>query len=194
MKKLTKLYFTDDKLYLNYNDLIITKSIPKDIIKNSRINNTEKFIKVYNEMLKENKINLGLFGSSIKIIITSAYNKNDIKFIKNLFNSLNYSKVHIDSFFKSYNLTQDNAYLNCNNHYYILSYLDEYKERKSIFIEHDMFQNINDFMKYVKSQIDDRDLYLVGDSDYMETIFSEFENKYQNKTYIFSNSRVYFVS
>ena len=98
VKKENILYFTDTYLliYCFKKDQLYKFTLPLDIIKIGRIADYKKFIKIYADVLRKTKMNQGLFGENIKIIINTNYNKLDILVLKYIFNYFNYRKIKIE--------------------------------------------------------------------------------------------------
>ena len=71
MKTRSTIYFNDEKIYLKNEKTkkIIIEKINNNIIKNGKINNIEKFIKMYENLIKKYKLNNNIFGETIKIIV-----------------------------------------------------------------------------------------------------------------------------
>ncbi len=196
MKAKNILYITDNKLYLyNYKkDNIIKYKIGNNIVNGGRIVNPDKFIKAYEKLIQDNHLNNSLFGETIKIIINSNNNASDIVLLKNIFASFNYRHTYIENETKYYKLNTSNAYLNIFDNYVILTFQNEYKKTESFVIYTNLFLNTDDLMEYLKYRLNDRELYLLGDGDTLNYIFDNFEEKFGNKTYIFSNNEVYLIS
>lgn len=187
------VYLTDDIIYLKNKkkNKIFKHKINKNIIKYGKVYNVEKFLKTYDTFLKNNHLNNNLFGDTIKVIINNTYSPADIKFLKSLLEKFNYRKVLFENENKRYKLNMQNAYLNVLNNYSILSYIDEYKKVRTYFIPEDFFLNFTDFLDYLKKRITNRELFLIGHGEIIQEIFLEFEDVYQNPTYIYTNSAIF---
>lgn len=196
MKVHNILYLTDNYIYLRNikSNKDYKKKISKGIIINTKIANINKFNMFYNKFLNEFKLNKNLFGETIKIIVNPMYTAADINILKNVFLAFNYRKVLVDYETKYYKLNSNNAYLNIRENIASLSYQDEYRKTQNILIPEQFFFSSSDFLAYIKYQIKDRDLYLLGTGDLYEEVEKNFEVKYFNKTYIFSNNENYFIS
>lgn len=195
MKAQNILYLGDNTIYLksNKNNKIIKYKTSKGVLVNGKIGNTKGFLKSYELLLQENKLNNKLFGEKIKIIVGPVYNGLDINILKNVFAYFNYRKIMVDNETKYYKLNGNNAYLNVFDNYCYLTYMNEYKKIISINILNNMFFNEQDLCAYIKYQIKDRELYLLGVGERLNNIFNTFEEKYGNKTYVFSNSEDYLI-
>lgn len=196
MKVHNILYLTDNYIYLRNikSNKDYKKKISKGIIINTKLANINKFNMFYNKFLNEFKLNKNLFGETIKIIVNPIYTAADINILKNIFLAFNYRKVLVDYETKYYKLNSNNAYLNIRENIASLSYQDEYRKTQNILIPEQFFFSSSDFLAYIKYQIKDRDLYLLGTGDLYEEVEKNFEVKYFNKTYIFSNNENYFIS
>lgn len=194
MKKWELLYLTDNNIFYKKNNKIYEMNLEKGIIYNNKICNINKFIKTFETFLNSNNLNNSLFGSNLKIITEMNYNDTDITLLKELFTKFNYKRIVIDKIVKCFKLTKDNAYLNINDNYISMTYLDEFKKIENIGIETKCFRNITDLMKYIDYITLDKELYLLGSGNILESIFSSFENKFKKKTYIFNNAKTYIIS
>ena len=197
MKKVNNiLYLTDNYIYLNnkkYQDTIKYK-INKGIIINGKIANINRFIKSYNALLNEYKLSLFLLGDTIKIIVNPSYTLADITLLKNIFDNFNYRSIYIINETKYYKLNQSNAYLNVYDSYMILSYINEYKKTKSILISDNLFDNLDDIMDYVSLKVKNKELYLIGKGERLEDFFNSFEDKYNIKTYMYTDNEYYLIN
>lgn len=194
MKKWELLYLTDNNIFYKKNNKIYETNLEKGIIYNNKISNINKFIKIFESFMNSNNLNNSLFGSNLKIITEMNYNDTDITLLKELFLKFNYKRVVIDKIVKCFKLTKDNAYLNINDNYISITYLDEFKKIENIGIETKCFRNTTDLMKYINYITLDKELYLLGSGNIIETIFSSFEDKFKKKTYIYNNAKTYIIS
>ena len=194
MKTRSTIYFNDEKIYLKNKKIkkIIIEKINNNIIKNGKINNIEKFIKMYENLIKKYKLNNNIFGETIKIIVNPTYNSADTMLLKSIFEKFNYRKIIIENETKYYKINNCNSFLNINNSYKILSMLDEYKKIKTYLIPNGYFEE-NDEFEFIKKKIENKDIYLLGEGKKLEEFFQIFEKKYKNKTYLFNNNETYLL-
>ncbi len=194
MKTRSTIYFNDEKIYLKNEKTkkIIIEKINNNIIKNGKINNIEKFIKMYENLIKKYKLNNNIFGETIKIIVNPTYNSADTMLLKSIFEKFNYRKIIIENETKYYKINNCNSFLNINNSYKILSMLDEYKKIKTYLIPNGYFEE-NDEFEFIKKKIENKDIYLLGEGKKLEEFFQIFEKKYKNKTYLFNNNETYLL-
>ena len=197
MKKTNNiLYLTDSYLYLNnkkYPDTIKYK-ITKGIVINGKIANVNKFNKCYEKLLNEYKLSNSIIGDTIKIIINPTYTMTDITLLKSIFDNFNYRCIDIVNETKYYKLNQANAYLNVYDTYMILTYIDEYKKTNSILIPDNLFDSLDEVMDYINKKINNKELYLIGKGERIEDIFNNFEDKYNIKTYMFTDNEYYLIN
>ena len=189
------VYLTDDCIYLKNKkrDNLIRFKINKSIIEYGKIYNIDKFIKVYEKILKDNNLNNNILGDTIKIIVSPNYTPADITILKKIFERFNYRKIIIENEIKTYKLNNNNCYLNIFDNYMSLTFIDEYKKINSFIIYNNYFSNIDKLLSSIKDKIQNKEIILLGHGDFLETIFQEFENKYDNKTYIFTNFETYLI-
>lgn len=193
MKVNNLLYLTEDIIYLKNKkiDKVIQHKINNSIIKYGKIYNDEKFLKEYAKLLQSNHLNNNLFGDTIKVIINSTYTPMDIKYLKFLLEKFNYRKIIFENETKYYDLNKTKAFLNVQNDYILLSYIDIYNKTKTFFITDDFFSNINSLLKYIKNKIAMKDLLIIGKGKKISIILEKFENIHHNKTYVYTDSELY---
>ena len=150
------LHITDDYLYFKNkkNKEIIKYKLPERTIYGGKISNTKKFIKSFEKLLNANHLNNSLFGDTIKIIVANNYKEADILFLKNIISSFNYRKIVVEKEIKYYKLKENIAYINIFDNYFNVTYLDEYKKIKNIYMETNSFKNTSDILKYIDSGMD----------------------------------------
>lgn len=190
------VYLTDDYIYLKHkkNNNIIKYKLNKNIVEAGKIANQPKFIKSYEQLLNINHLNNSLFGETIKILISPNYNQADIRILKNLFMCFNYRKVIVENIFKILKLDKNSFYINGYEEYIELFYLDEFNKNNYLLINTNLFFTTDDFFKYLKYRVKNKELYLLGNSDLLSEIFTFFEEKYNNKTFMFSNNELYLIN
>ena len=189
------LYLTDDYIYLKNKkkDKLIKYKINSGIIEYGKIYNIDKFIKVYEKILKDNNLNNNLLGDTIKIIVSPNYTPADITLLKKLFERFNYRKIVVDNEIKTYKLNNNNCYLNVFDNFMNLSFIDEYKKINSFTIYNNYFLTIDKLLSSIKDRIQNKEIILLGHGEFLQKIFEYFENKYDNKTYIFTNFETYLI-
>ena len=189
------LYLTDDCIYLKNKkkDKLIKNKINSGIIEYGKIYNIDKFIKVYEKILKDNNLNNNLLGDTIKIIVSPNYTPADITLLKKLFERFNYRKIVVDNEIKTYKLNNNNCYLNVFDNFMNLSFIDEYKKINSFIIYNNYFLTIDKLLSSIKDRIQNKEIILLGHGEFLQKIFEYFENKYDNKTYIFTNFETYLI-
>lgn len=188
------LHITDDNLYLKKKDKVIKYKLAKDVIYGGKVANINKFMKSLEKLLSENHLNNSLFGEKIKIIVASNYTPADITFLKNIMNCFNYRKISIDKELKYYKLNSTNSYVNVFDNYSNITFLDEYKKVNNIYIETKCFLNNDDLMSYINYILGEKEVYLLGSGNLINEIFSNFENKFNKKTYIFKSFETYIIT
>lgn len=189
------LYLTDEYLYL-YNkkmDKMIKVAMPKGVVINGYVANINKFITKFESILKEYNLNNGFIGDKIKIIVHPKYTSANITLLKNIFEKFNYRNIIIESEAKYYKLNDKNAWINANNKYLILTYINEFKRVETRFIEGDFFNDIDSLFQYIKTQVQEKELFLIGTGSIYDSILSSFEEKYKNKTYTFKENEFYLL-
>lgn len=195
MKTNNIVYLTDEYIYLKNKkkkDMIRYK-ISDGIISGGKISNIKNFIKTYEKLLNEFHLNNSLFGDAIKIIVLPSYLPSEINMLKNIFMVFNYRKIIIEKELKYLKLSNNNAYINVYNNYISISYLDEFKKIKNLYFEPKLFKNEQDLIKYLKYILNSKEIYLLGNGNLLNTIFSDLENNTGLKTYLYSNHETYIL-
>ena len=195
MKTNNIVYLTDEYIYLKNKKKkdIIRYKINDGIISGGKISNIKNFIKTYEKLLNEFHLNNSLFGDAIKIIVLPSYLPSEINMLKNIFMVFNYSKIIIEKELKYLKLSNNNAYINVYNNYISISYLDEFKKINNLYFEPKLFKNEQDLIKYLKYILNSKEIYLLGNGNLLNTIFSDLENKTGLKTYLYSNHETYIL-
>ena len=189
------LYLTDDFIYLKNKkkDKLVKHKINSGIIEYGKIYNIDKFIKVYEKLLKDNNLNNNLLGDTIKIIVSPNYTPADIIILKKLFERFNYRKIIVDNEIKTYKINNNNCYLNIFDNYILLTYIDEYKKINSYIVYNNYFLSIDKLLASIKDKIKNKEIILLGHGEFLQKVFEYFEEKYNNKTYIFTNFETYLI-
>lgn len=196
MKYNNILHITDDCLYLKSKKQkdIIKYKLSKNIVYGGRISNIKKFMKSFEKLLSENHLNNSLFGETIKVVVASNYTPADITFFKNIINSFNYRKIIIEKELKYYKLNNNIAYINVFDDYFNITYLDEYKKINNIYMETQGFLKTDDILEYLSYILNQKEVYLLGSGELIKEIFSKLEDKFNIKTYIFSNYETHIIT
>ena len=195
MKTNNIVYLTDEYIYLKNKKKkdIIRYKINDGIISGGKISNIKNFIKTYEKLLNEYHLNNSLFGDAIKIIVLPSYLPSEINMLKNIFMVFNYRKIIIEKELKYLKLSNNNAYIYVYNNYISISYLDEFKKINNLYFEPKLFKNEQDLIKYFKYILNSKEIYLLGNGNLLNTIFSDLENKTGLKTYLYSNHETYIL-
>lgn len=195
MKYNNVLYITDNYLYLkNKKSDVIKYEVGKGIIYGGKIINARKFIKLYDKLLSDKHLNNSLFGDTIKVIVLANYSEVDINNLKSILNTFNYRKIMVVSEVKYYKLNNKSCYVNVNDNYLSINYIDKFNRVDNIFMESRNFKNNSDLMAYLDYVVEKREVYLLGDGELIKDIFNLFEEKYNKKTYIFNGAQTYIIT
>lgn len=188
------LYLVDDYILLYrkkenryYKYKVLNKSL-----KNGRIANSKLFIKSYQNFIQKNKLNNNLFGEKITIIVNPAFTKVDIDILTNIFSSLNYRKINVINEMKIYNFNMQNAFINYNEKYIILSYINDFKEKKTYLIENNLLEE-KELINVIKSKLQKRNIFLFGLYKDIDNIAFKIEKKSNNVCYHFKNDETYLI-
>ncbi len=189
------LYLTDNCLYLkNYKHQDIIKvKLAKGIMDNGKIASINKFITKYESLSDKYNLNKGLIGEKILIVVHDKYTAADISLLKNIFEKLNYRQTQVEKESKYLKLNQKDAYVIIWDNYINLYYIDEFNKYQSYLIESNFFNTEKELFNFLKSKIKKRNIYLLGNGKIITEMYQNFENKYHNKTYMFTNSEYYLL-
>ena len=190
------LHITDDYLYLKAkkHKNIIKQKLALNTVYGGKIYNIKKFMKIFEKLLNENHLNNSLFGETIKIIVSSNYTPADITFLKNVMTCFNYRKIVIEKELNYYKLNDKNTYINIFDNYFNITFLDEYKKINNIYMETKSFYNNDDILNYISYITKDKEVCLLGSGDLLKETFANLENKFNKKTYIFSNHEILIIT
>lgn len=196
MKFNSILHITDDYLYLKAkkHKSIIKQKLALNTVYGGKIYNIKKFMKTFEKLLNEYHLNNSLFGETIKVVVASNYTPADITFLKNIINSFNYRKIIIEKELKYYKLNNNIAYINVFDDYFNITYLDEYKKINNIYMETQSFLKTDDILQYLSYILNQKEVYLLGSGELIKEIFSKLEDKFNIKTYIFSNYETHIIT
>ena len=144
------------------------------------------------------KLNNSIIGEKIKVIVSNEYNLLDKEILRNCFEKLNFRNILIEEENKYYKLDLNKAYLNILKDYMSLTYINDYQKKEIYLIPLNFFlfndlDNIDFLLEFIKKKIDKRELYLLGYGKYLEDIYTNFEKKYHNPTYLFAHHETYII-
>ena len=197
MKRVNNIvYLTDETIYFKNvkTNKIIKQKINKNIIINGKVANIDKFMNVFDKILKDNNINNNIFGDTIKIIVNPTYTNSDNYLIKNLLEKFNFRKVLIENEIKNYKLNKENCYLNINNEYILMTYINEYQKIENYIIPNNFFNDEKSLFDYIKQKIKNKVVYLIGTGEKLNVFFNNFEQDYGNSTYLINDSDIYLLN
>ena len=197
MKRVNNIvYLTDETIYFKNvkTNKIIKQKINKNIIINGKVANIDKFMNVFDKILKDNNINNNIFGDTIKIIVNPTYTNSDNYLIKNLLEKFNFRKVLIENEIKNYKLNKENCYLNINNEYILMTYINEYQKIENYIIPNNFFNDEKSLFDYIKQKIKNKVVYLIGTGEKLNVFFNNFEQDYGNSTYLINESDIYLLN
>ena len=160
---------------MNYNNLIIIKdnliyykdskkeqkfTIDNKILKDSKIVNTDLFIKNYLKILKENRISTFFWNKKITIIYDSFISLNDLKIIENSFTELNYKSINLLSDINLLKINKKDNYLIIGNTYK-LYYIDNLNVKRILQLNKDEL-SIKEMYNLIKNRTKNKNLFVIG--------------------------------
>ncbi|MEG1150327.1 MAG: hypothetical protein RSE17_03460 [Bacilli bacterium] len=195
MKKFKNILYMCDNLISLYNtkqNKILTYKLTSDILKNGKIANINSFIDKYKVFLKEKNLNNNILGESINIIINPSLTKCDKDILINIFKNLNYRTVLLTNEIKLYKLNSTSAFINMNEEYTILTYINEFKEKISFLIENNLLTE-SQFLDLVITKINNKEVFIFGLSSSISSFITSLETKNNNVIYEYSNKETFLI-
>lgn len=123
------ILFLDD--FINYydrkNNIIINFKPYKKTLKKGIIQDSQKFLKSFNNLKKIYKLTDSIFNDSIILIINSNYSVDDKHKIKEILEELNYKNIKIKNEIEFLKINKNNIYINYNESYINIYYLENNK-------------------------------------------------------------------
>lgn len=181
------MYLVDNYVFFYYKGNCIKSKID-NVLKNGKIANIKKFNEQFKRILNDNHINISIFGATIKVIVNPSYTNADVEVLKNVLENLGFNKISVINEIRLYKLNKHNAYLNYNNEYALLTFINIYEKKEFYIIEKSIF-NAKELKKFTKSKIHDKDLLVFG----LNNTIDEFVENYGNNCYHFYNDETYLI-
>ena len=136
------MYIVENKVIIWTKEKIIieSKSFKKSIYQ-GKLYITSEFVKNLEKLIKNNKVNSGLFNNSINVIIEPLYSQADIEILKNCLEKCSFNKINIINITKLCELKRNNIWLLANNGYMYIIQLDYRSKVKYTYIDYKLFKN-----------------------------------------------------
>ncbi len=124
---MNNILYLDDyiNLYNNRNKEIIIFQPYKKTLKNGKIIDRVKFIKSFTKLLANNNLKNSIFVNKIMVVINPLWSKEDKKIITDILEELNYKNILFIQELKYLKINSTNLYINYNNKYFYLYYINE---------------------------------------------------------------------
>ena len=183
------ILYLDDyiNLYNKKNNKIIKVKPYDETISFGKIIDREKFIKNYETLLINNKLNKNILGSNITVIINGLYSKEDKKIIKEVLEELNYRHIKIINEKNILKLAKKKVIINVNYNFIIIYYLNIYGNVNLICLPYNNL--IKKILKEIMVLFKDKKIYLIG-QNYAEFIKYLVNDNY----YAYVNSKDYLIT
>ena len=188
------LYLVDDYILYYSKKLkkLLKYKLPTKTLRNGKIANTKLFISSYKKFLTTHKLNNNLLGDTLTVIVNPDYTKVEIDILTNVFLSLSYRKINIVNEIKLYKLNSNNAYLNYNDQYLILTYQDEFKEKNVYLIDQKLGSN-ELLINLINSKLKNRNIMGFGLNKDLAAFLKRLESNSLNTGYYFANNESYLI-
>ena len=182
------ILYLDDYINLYNKDLnkIIVYKPYKNTLYNGRIINKEKFIKIYNKMLKEYNLSNKIFGSDIKVIINKFISNEDKSILNNVLMELNYKKIKYIKELEYLKIKKKDLYIIYNYNYFYLYYLDDYGNIKSLIYNYDKINN--KLILTIIKLLNKEDIYIYGKN--YEELLNLIKNTKINYYYFYDSNNL----
>ena len=158
------ILYLDD--YINFwnkklNNILVIKPY-KNTLLNSHIIDKDKFIKRFNKIIIDNKLNKNIFNNTITIIINSSYTKEDKKVLTDVFEELNYKNIKFINEINYLNVNKNNLIINYNDTYFYFYYQNYKGNIDMLMLPNNNITSvfITDYIKLLKK----KNIYLFGKS------------------------------
>ncbi len=156
------ILYLDD--YINLYNIDCNKIIVYKPYKNSlnkgRIINKDKFIKIYNKMLKEYNLNNKIFGSNIRVILNKNIYEEDKNILINVLENLNYKNIVFTKEDKYLKISKNDLYIIYNYTYFYIYYMDNLGNIKTVMYE--LNDNIKLFLSNILESYQKKNIYIYG--------------------------------
>ena len=144
---------------IDCNKIIVYKPY-KNSLNKGRIINKDKFIKIYNKMLKEYNLNNKIFGSDIKVIINKNIYEEDKNILINVLENLNYKHIDFVKEDKYLKISKNDLYVVYNYTYFYIYYMDSLGNIKTVMYE--LNDNIKLFLSNILESYQKKNIYIYG--------------------------------
>ena len=160
------ILYLDD--YINFwnkklNKILVIKPY-KNTLLNGHIIDRDKFIKRFNKIIIDNKLNKNIFNNTITIIINSSYTKEDKRIITEIFEELNYKQIKYINELNYLTINKNNLIINYNDTYFYFYYLNNKGNIDMLMLPNNSITNVF-FIEYIKL-LKKNNIYLFGKSFY----------------------------
>ncbi len=156
------ILYLDDYINLYSLDLekIIVYKPYKNTLKNGRIIDKNKFIKVYSMLLTKYNLNNPIFNRKLLVIVNKDISVEDKNNLINVLEDLNYKNIKIENEIKYLNIKKDSLFIGYNYNYFYLYYIDNYGNVKDSIYKND-YINQSIIPSLIKS-IDKKKIFIFG--------------------------------
>ncbi len=182
------LYLDDYiNLYSNRVNKLIQVFPYKDTLEKGRIINREKFLKKFNKIIKEYKLNNNIFNNNIDVIINKSLSLEDKMVIKDTLELLNYKKIKFISEIEYLNIDKKKLYIIYNYTYFYLYYIDYYGNLKILMYDYNINKDL--ILKIIK--LLNKEKTIIYGKNYLELL--NVLNKAKINYYFYEKSENYIL-
>ena len=156
------ILYLDDfiNLYSKKNHALIILKPYRNTLRNGMIIDRNKFIKKFQKIIDEYNLGSTFFNENIFIVINNLHTYEDKIFLKDIMEELNYKNIKFIQETEYLKLNKDNIYINYNNSYFYILYINELgKIEVNLYKKDDINNGV---IKYIIKSLNAKNIILYG--------------------------------
>lgn len=156
------ILYLDDfiNLYSKKNHALIILKPYRNTLRNGMIIDRNKFIKKFQKIIDEYNLGSTFFNENIFIVINNLHTYEDKILLKDIMEELNYKNIKFIQETEYLKLNKDNIYINYNNSYFYILYINELGKIEVNLYKKDDINN--GFIKYIIKSLNGKNIILYG--------------------------------
>lgn len=156
------ILYLDDfiNLYSKKNHALIILKPYRNTLRNGMIIDRHKFIKKFQKIIDEYNLGSTFFNENIFIVINNLHTYEDKILLKDIMEELNYKNIKFIQETEYLKLNKDNIYINYNNSYFYILYINELgKIEVNLYKKDDINNGV---IKYIIKSLNAKNIILYG--------------------------------
>ncbi|MBQ7031970.1 MAG: hypothetical protein IJN13_06390 [Bacilli bacterium] len=156
------ILYLDDfiNLYSKKNHALIILKPYRNTLRNGMIIDRNKFIKKFQKIIDEYNLGSTFFNENIFIVINNLHTYEDKILLKDIMEELNYKNIKFIQETEYLKLNKDNIYINYNNSYFYILYINELgKIEVNLYKKDDINNGV---IKYIIKSLNAKNIILYG--------------------------------